>query len=466
MTIDVGELVDNEHGLVSRRIFADPAIYELELERIFSRVWLFLGHESQIAQPGDFVQTRMGNEPVILCRNASGEIQAFINTCRHRGNRVCRVDQGRTTRFMCAYHGWTYDLDGKLVGVPGFEERYYGELDREQWGLIPVARVTSYKGLIFGTFDPSAVSLESYLGDSRWALDYILDQAPGGTEVVGGVFKWIIKSNWKFSADNIMGDNYHGGVTHRSASMAGHTTNRRFDDRGREDGNGRGSERFGDGLGGGDPRNRSGFTAALEWGHGFMCDLVPEGRARNSGDDEVMEYYRTLAPTLQERLGELRSRVWKVNLTVFPNASFTTGSNMLHVWHPRGPDATEVWLYVIVDKAAPAEVKRRIRLLSQRHFSPSGMFEQDDMDNWEQSTQAAAGMIARNYPLNYTMGRGHEEWVVGGDAPRRIDSIMDESNQRTFYRGWAEFMSGKSWTELSQQRAAREADYLQTAASR
>jgi phenylpropionate dioxygenase-like ring-hydroxylating dioxygenase large terminal subunit len=450
MATATSELVDNERGLVSRRIFADREVYELELERIFSRVWLFLGHESQVAKPGDFVQTRMGNEPVILTRNAQGQIRAMINSCRHRGNRVCRVDQGRTSRFMCTYHGWTYDLDGKLVGVPGYEERYYEELDREQWGLIPVAQVASYKGLVFGTFDASAPPLEEYLGDARWALDYILDQHPGGTEVVGGVFKWIIKSNWKLGADNIMGDNYHGGITHKSATMAGHQTGHRFE--GRVRGND-GAER--NGSGDRDPRSRLGFTAPLEWGHGFMCDLQPGSQLRIR-DDRIGKYYQETMGDLRARLGDIRSRVWKINLTVFPNASFTTGSNMLHVWHPLGPTATEVWLYIIVDKEAPPEVKRDIRLLAQRHFSPAGMFEQDDMDNWEQSTQAAAGMVARRYPLNYTMGLGHEQWTDGGEAPRRIETIMDESNQRTFYRGWAEFLSDKSWAELVHDRAMRQ----------
>jgi 3-phenylpropionate/trans-cinnamate dioxygenase alpha subunit len=125
---------------------------------------------------------------------------------------------------------------------------------------------------------------------------------------------------------------------------------------------------------------------------------------------------------------------------------------MLHVWHPLGPDRTEVWVYTIVDREAPPDVKRLIRQAAQRHFSPAGMFEQDDMDNWELSTKAAAGMISRNYPLNYTMGLGHEEWVEDGVVGRQIDAIKDESNQRAFYRGWAQFASGADWGELRRAR--------------
>jgi phenylpropionate dioxygenase-like ring-hydroxylating dioxygenase large terminal subunit len=451
MALDAADLANMKRGVINRRIFADPAIYEMELERIFARCWLFLGHESQIPRAGDFVTTYMGNESVIVARDAHGQVRAMINSCRHRGNQVCRPEAGRAHSFMCAYHGWTYGLDGSLIGVPGYEERYYGELDRGQWGLVPVTQVAVYKGLVFGTFDPQAPPLEEYLGEARWALDYILDQRAGGTEVVGGVYKWLINSNWKLGADNIMGDNYHGAVTHRSATMVGHRTASRIEPQ--RPRNGRDSA---DLLRGSvDPR--PGFTAPMDWGHGMMVDLQPPGAdGAREHEEPLQSYYEDTHRELEARLGPVRARVRKINLTVFPNASFTTSSNMLHVWHPRGPTQTEVWVYTIVDKDAPPEVKRLLRQSGQRHFSPAGMFEQDDMDNWELCTRAAAGMVSRNYPLHYGMGLGHEEWVEGGEMPRRIESIKDESNQRAFYAGWAELMSDKTWDELRRDRGAPE----------
>ena len=120
MAVNVRELVDRERGLVSRRIFSDEEIYRLELDQVFARCWLFLAHESQVARPGDFVTTWMGDEPVIVTRDTQGQVRAMINTCRHRGNSVCRADAGRAHSFMCTYHGWTYGLDGGLIGVPGY----------------------------------------------------------------------------------------------------------------------------------------------------------------------------------------------------------------------------------------------------------------------------------------------------------------------------------------------------------
>jgi len=450
VSVNVDELVDRERGLVSRRILWDEDVYQLELDHIFTRCWLFLVHQSQISKPGQYFTTWMGDEPVIVTRGQDNRIYAMINSCRHRGNRVCRADAGQTGSFMCAYHGWTYGLDGSLIGVPGDEDRYQGDLDRSQWGLVRVPRVESYKGLVFGNFDPTAPSLEEYLGQTRWALDYILDQRDGGTEAVGGVYKWLINSNWKLGADNIMGDNYHGAVTHRSASMVGHMT------MARGEGNGRRRPQPALPLEGKLPP-RPGFTAPLAWGHGFMTDLQRSREADFADYPEPLRgYYRDTQPELESRLGPVAAQVKKINLTVFPNLCFNTSSNTMRVWHPRGPHKTEVWLWIVVDKDAPAEVKRRMRQVGQRHFSPAGLFEQDDMDNWELSTRAAGGRISRNYPLHYAMGLGHEDWATDGVVTRQINAIKDESNQRAYYSGWADFVSGASWDELRRRREAWE----------
>src|SRR6188768_1455110 len=170
-------LVDAEHGLVDRRIFRDQDLYELELERIFARAWNFMAHDSQIPNPGDFFMTFIGEDRVIVVRDNDMQPQVLVNSCRHRGNAVCRADEGHASSFMCTYHGWTYDLKGALVGVPGFKEVYHEELDRENWGLIRAGQVESYKGFVFANMDPEAPDLHDYLGDvGRIGLDLIAAQ--------------------------------------------------------------------------------------------------------------------------------------------------------------------------------------------------------------------------------------------------------------------------------------------------
>jgi phenylpropionate dioxygenase-like ring-hydroxylating dioxygenase large terminal subunit len=144
-------LVDVDRGVISREIFVNEEIYRRELERIFARAWLFVGHESQIPKPGDFLVSSMGEESVILCRDRAGRIHVFLNSCRHRGMRVCRYDEGSTVEFMCPYHGWSYTTDGTLVGVPFLKDAYGPQLDTSQWGLIQVAQMENYKGTIWAT---------------------------------------------------------------------------------------------------------------------------------------------------------------------------------------------------------------------------------------------------------------------------------------------------------------------------
>ena len=114
----INGLVDVDRGIISREIFVNEEIYRQEQEQVFARAWLFVGHESQIPKPGDFFVSSMGEESVILCRDRAGRIHVFLNSCRHRGMKVCRYDEGNTVEFMCPYHGWSYGTDGALVGVP------------------------------------------------------------------------------------------------------------------------------------------------------------------------------------------------------------------------------------------------------------------------------------------------------------------------------------------------------------
>ena len=221
-TLPIDQMIDLKRGTISREIFVSPEFHREELDKLFTRAWLFVGHESLIPKPGDFFVSRMGEELVILCRDAQGAVHVFLNSCRHRGMKVCRYEQGNTSLFVCPYHSWSYTTDGKLQGVPLYRALYEGTLNRDEWSLIEVPKLALYKGTVWASWDPAAPDLLDYLGGAVDHLDQVLDcrdGRPGGSEVIG-VHKWIFPSNWKFAAENFLGDTYHN-PSHRSVDMIG-----------------------------------------------------------------------------------------------------------------------------------------------------------------------------------------------------------------------------------------------------
>src|ERR1700760_3765465 len=162
----------------------------------------------------------------------------------------------------------------------------------------------------------------------------------------------------------------------------------------------------------------------------------------------IEAYEKEIAAAVRQRLGPRANLINPIVGTVFPNFSLLRGtSRTLRVWHPRGPEKTEIWSWVFADKAAPPEVKNEFRLSGVRGFSPAGTFEQDDMDNWQECTQTCRGVMARLVPINNRMGLGHERFDAALGA-WTSDSGFSESNHREFYRRWAELMDAASWRDL------------------
>jgi nitrite reductase/ring-hydroxylating ferredoxin subunit len=359
----------------------------------------------------------------LVVRGTDGQVRAFLNVCRHRGNRLCRADDGNAASFTCAYHGWTYGNDGRLVGVPQLKEAYHGALQREEWGLVPVAQLDGYKGLLFATFDKAAPPLGEYLGEMAWYLDTFFDRREGGAEFVG-IHKWVMPCNWKFPAENFCGDGYHVQWSHLSAVRTGAGGDFRVNP---------------------DPGGRM-----LSPGGGHSVIAVGADTSSDPPVPEILAYEAEIAAEKRARLGARLDRINPIAGTVFPNLSMLRASSRtIRVWHPRGPEETEVWSWVYVDKAAPPAVKEAIRINGVRVFSPSGTFEQDDMDNWQGCTETGRGAVARRLPLNYQMGLGRETF----DPELRAlvsDYRYSESNHRGFYRRWAQLMAAGSWDEVGE----------------
>ncbi len=420
METSVSSIVDADKGQVHRSIFIDPHIYEEESKKVFARCWLYLCHDSQVPNPGDFCTAYMGEDPVIVWRDKEGKLNAFLNICRHRGNRLCRADSGNASGLTCAYHGWTYNSDGCLKGVPHENNAYGSNFDREKWPLVSVAQLDTYNGLIFATFDASAPPLKEYLGEMTWYLDAIFGRRKDGIEVLAGVHKWVIPCNWKFAAENFCGDSYHGPWSHRSAMSSNFSARR--------------------------PKRNDTHRFHIYPGNGHCIMARQPDDASDS--PEIVAYEKENRAEVRERLGPRIDKVRPSVGTVFPNFAFNRGTaSSIRVWHPRGPDKTEIWSWVFVDKQAPASVKEAIRLTSLRSFGPAGTFEQDDIDNWQECTQTARGVVSRQAELNLQMGLGRERFDEDLGA-WTTDFGFSESNQRYFYARWAKLMEAANWTTL------------------
>lgn len=418
-------LIDFDTGRLSRRIYWDDQIYQQELEKIFARSWLFLAHESQIPKAGDYLTTYMAEDNVIVVRQRDGSIKAFLNTCPHRGNRLSFADIGNARSFVCNYHGWSFGTDGSLRGMAGQELFDASGMNKAEHGLHPVAQVASYKGLVFGNMDPEAPSLEQFLGDFRYYLDVMLDMDGQGTEFIGGCVKSVINCNWKVPTENFIGDIYHALWTHDSAARAilGGPVSEVYKD----------PESF----------------HVNHNGHGWEFNLDVVGNAATLGDKEIRKYLYGIQPDVARRLGEVRSKMIGsiASCSVFPNLSFLPGQNTFRVWQPRGPHKIELHTWTLVNKSAPPDIKERWRKGAMLTFSPSGIFEMDDGENFEYSTRTNAGFMTRQQDLYMGLGRGSQihDSAMPGNVYR---NQVNEANHRAFYRRWADLMGARSWADV------------------
>lgn len=427
-------LINVENGTVDPRIYTEQAIYDLEMERIFGRCWLFLAHESQIPKPGDFFTTYMGEDPVIVVRQRDGSVGAYLNQCRHRGMRVCRSEFGNAGSFTCPYHGWTFGINGKLISVPNETDGYRNELKKEDWPLRAVTKVAVYKGLIFGNWDANAPSFEEYLGDAAWYLDGFIDRVDGGTVVLDGMHKWVIDCNWKFAADQFASDMYHAAVTHASAVKAYAPPD------------------FNPELQG--LTNRGGVQYSDENGHGggFFWQDQPSSQVWVL--PEAQAWQRDSFPQVEARLGTQRAKRFTGHNNLFPTFGFLFSTQSIRVWHPRGPNQIEVWAWVLVDRAAPDTAKEAFKLGAIRAFGPAGMLEQDDGENWVEIQKVLKGAVARQTKFCVQMGLGHEQRDRNG-FKGVTNHVISETAARGLYRQWADLMASDSWEEVYRKRAAR-----------
>lgn len=426
----ISDLVSDKAEFVSRRCWSDAAVYELEKRAIFGKAWLFLGHESQIRNPGDFVQAYMCETPIILARGEDNRVYANINSCSHRGLPVCRADNGNTKRFVCPYHNWSYKVSGELVGIPQ-EKLLECKPDKSQLGLKPVPRVESWRGMIFGSFDEGIQSLESYLGNMRFYLDAFFERFENGIEFMGAPHRWIVNANWKLPMENQLGDVNHGPFLH-SAVIPAEANEEIFN---------------------------VGMSVVPEPGHGATFRLMPkgtpdanvawgmEGMGAILGGPEIQEYLFELQAKAEERVGDIRARMKGLTYGVYPNLSFLWSNTSFKVSHPRGPGKVEYWSWAVVPADAPDHIKRLLRTNYSSFFGPGGILEQEDSEAWMQ--QYLGSNIDFADDKRYYYGLGLDEEKSHADLPGKVGVTANEHYARAFFLRWREALEAEQQSSQS-----------------
>lgn len=325
-------------AFTDRRIYTDPAVFAEEKEKIFKRVWLLMGHETEIPNPGDFRRIRVAGQPLILVRGDDGQARVLFNTCRHRASIVAVEAEGRCKTFKCPYHGFEYANDGRLVNVP-VEQGYGAWFKKDEFGLVEVPRVDTFNGMIFGSFNPDVEPLLDYLGAAREYMQFCThgDHAP--LEVVDK-YTYDIAANWKLLIDNTM-DGYHVPFVHGAMFEAFGVTDEQFN------------------VGG--SLRTLGFHGAIDW---------PENRPLG---ERKANRYMAIFP----------------NITVHYNAS--GDMHAIRQIEPVAVDRMQVTMWLLAPRPSERAMNERRAQAFTITWGPGGLFGADDARQleWVQEGLAA-----------------------------------------------------------------------------
>ncbi|MEQ9642103.1 MAG: aromatic ring-hydroxylating dioxygenase subunit alpha [Alphaproteobacteria bacterium] len=407
----IGDRIRGEwvHG----SLYSDADIFAEELEKIWYRTWVYVGHESEVPRADDFVMKSIGPQPVIMTRDREGRLHLLQNRCPHRGNQVCTQARGNARTFTCPFHKWTFANDGKLTAV-AFADGYDGQ-DMSGLGLAPVPRIASYRGFVFGSFAVDGPPLAEHLGGAAETLDRLCLASPEGEiEVTAGFLQHRVKANWKFVLENET-DGYHPAFVHASIFSVAES-----------------------GIGG----LYASKSAAVgrDYGNGHTeMDLRPEFRRL----DQPMRWFGTTSDKLPDYLAKMqaaygveRAREIMVDGTphvmIFPNLFIA--EIQMFVLQARAVDDTVQHVTALQFKGAP-DLNRRMRQQTMGSVGPAGFLLADDSAMYERTQR---GVQSRD-PEWLFLGRGEKRERLDEDG-YRIGHVTDEVPSRGIWQHYKALM--------------------------
>ena len=415
---------------VHRDLYVDPAVFALEMRRLWRRSWLFVGHDSQVPSPGDFATLDLGNQPVLMVRREDGAISVLHNRCAHKGAPLATAAAGHAgERLRCPYHGWTYRLDGHLASVP-LREAYADSAFRDcpaSGGLSPWGEVAVHRGFVFARAEAGGPGFGESLGELLPALDRMADRSPTGRlQVAGGVLRTAVRANWKIYLENV-NDALHPVTTHASASLSARTVWESAARTGEPPLALRQLLPFGSGhafyeaMGG----------RVLPGGHSVLGTRTSlhDGGSGHDGYDAALE-----AAHGPERARQALGFVPQ-NVVFYPAMALKASPAVMRVLRPRGPDRTVVEAWAFQPEGAPDSLLEAALAYNRQVFSPLSMVAHDDLHLFERTQLGLAG---EGNPW-VSLHRGSRP---AGDAPPPRDvGGTDEALLRNQYRAWVALMA-------------------------
>lgn len=399
---------DRIHG----SLYTDEAVFRDEMEKIFYRGWVFVGHDSEVPETGDYITRTIGLEPVLMVRGRTGGVNVFSNRCMHRGNKLCSRESGNKRVLTCEYHGWSFSLDGELKAVPyavGFAK------DKSEFSLRRPARVENYRGFVFATFNPEACSLEEHLGKAKGLIDRVVEMSPvGRVRLSSGWVKQQYYSNWKMLPENDT-DGYHAGHVHLSFLQVFRS---QYDAiKGREE------ERL---------------AEIVDWGNGHgAIDAAPMYTRPfewlGTTEDRVADYASCMRKAYGAEKGSKILVDGPPHAVIFPNLFL--GEMNIVMFQPLSAGECVQWHTPLLLDGVPDSFNERIIRQSEAAMGPSAFLLADDQ------------VISERQQLAL---QGHSEWLdVSRGMDREVEEdgvirshISDETTNRGFWQHYLKVMEG------------------------
>ncbi|MBI3993761.1 MAG: Rieske 2Fe-2S domain-containing protein [Candidatus Lambdaproteobacteria bacterium] len=422
MRYDYAALVQD--GRVHGSLYVDPGVFHEEMERIFRRGWVFVGHESELPAPGDWVTRRVGLQPYLLTRDLDGGLHLLANRCAHRGTALCREERGNARHFQCIFHGWTFGLDGTLLGVtyPGGLER-----SKEALALDRAGQIDTYRGFIFANPAGGAGPLAEHLGPGgRYLIDRMCNLAPSGRIRLGP--NWIgqrVDSNWKLwpESDN---DGYHLNFLHVSLFRANRES--QYNETMLAGETGHSSKAVDHGRGHFELDLKDSYPHELAW-----CNATPE---------RLPDYRRAMVAAHGEARAHQLLLDGPPHGMIFPNL-FLGEINVAMV-EPIAPGVCAQYHTAMQLEGAGEAVNRRLLRLSEAAMGPASFLLADDAAAAERQqygfgasrADLSDGGAAHTW---VDLSRGQRREQVAADGVR-VSLLSDETTNRGFWRHYRSVM--------------------------